>query len=216
MTDIFNEVDEEVRRDRMMAIWQRYGVYFVAAAVVLVLAVGGYEGWRAWQQKRATEDAMAFGEAVRLAQAGKSAEAAAAYRKLTEEGTPGYRALAGLRGAAAEGAAGDQGLAAAAYERVAKEGGVPALYRDVAELMAAYDRLDQADLSEMRRRLDRLAAADGPWRHLARELLGLAALKANDLEAARKSFAEVADDATAPAGARGRSAELLASLKDAS
>ncbi len=215
MTDIFNEVDEEVRRDRMMAVWRRYGAYIVAAAVVLVLAVGGYEGWRAWKEKRAVADGIAFGQAVRLAETGQPAEAIAAYRKLAEEGTAGYRAIAGLRAAGGQ-ATSDPVLAVAAYERLAKESGASPLYRDLAELMAAYHRVDQADLSEMRRRLDRLAAADGPWRHLARELLGIAALKANDLEAARKSFAEVADDATAPAGARGRSAEILASLKDAS
>jgi len=215
VTDIFNEVDEEIRRDRMMAIWRRYGVFFIAAAVVLVLAVGGYEGWKAWQQKRAVEDAAAFGAAVELSRDGKHAEAAAAFRRLAAEGTPGYRTIASLRAAAAEAAAGDLGLAVLAYEQAAKDSAAAPLYRELAELMAAYERLDQADLAEMRRRLEPIAG-DGPWRHLARELLGLAALKAGDTAAARKSFAEVADDAAAPAGARARSAELLASLKDAS
>lgn len=43
-TDSFmREVEEELRREQFLRIWQSYGTYLVAAAVLLVLAVGGYK-----------------------------------------------------------------------------------------------------------------------------------------------------------------------------
>ncbi len=34
MSDIFTEVDEEVRREQLKKLWERYGNYAVAAAVL--------------------------------------------------------------------------------------------------------------------------------------------------------------------------------------
>lgn len=212
MTDIFHEVDEEVRRDRMMGLWRRYGVYFIVVAVILVGAVAAYEGWQAWQRGQAAADAATFAAAERLARDGKHGEAAAAFQRLAAEGTAGYRALAGLRAAAAQAEAGDRSQAIAQYDRVAADSGVPDLYRQLAQLTAAYHRLDEAEPAELHRRLESLAA-DGPWRHIARELLALASLRSGDRAGAEKAFAEVADDPAAPAGARARAAELLAALK---
>ena len=39
VSDIFHEVDEEVRREQLKKLWDRYGNYVVAAAFLLVAAV---------------------------------------------------------------------------------------------------------------------------------------------------------------------------------
>ena len=69
MADIFQEVDEEVRREQLKKLWARYGNYIVAACVVVVLAVGGWRGYEWWQSKRAAESGAAFEQAVTLATA---------------------------------------------------------------------------------------------------------------------------------------------------
>ena len=48
MSDIFQEVDEEVRRERLMQLWKRYGNFVIAAAVIVVLGVGGWRGYQWW------------------------------------------------------------------------------------------------------------------------------------------------------------------------
>ena len=37
MADIFNEVDEEVRRERLKQLWDRYGIFIIGLAVLLVV-----------------------------------------------------------------------------------------------------------------------------------------------------------------------------------
>ena len=43
MSDIFHEVDEEVRREQLKKLWDRYGNYVVAAAFLLVAAVAAWQ-----------------------------------------------------------------------------------------------------------------------------------------------------------------------------
>ena len=37
MADIFNEVDEDVRKDKSLALWKAYGKYVIGAAVLIVV-----------------------------------------------------------------------------------------------------------------------------------------------------------------------------------
>ena len=42
LTDIFHEVDEEVRRERLQKLWERYSIYIIALAVLIVAGVGAW------------------------------------------------------------------------------------------------------------------------------------------------------------------------------
>src|SRR4029453_5148235 len=100
VSDIFQEVDEEVRREQLKKLWERYGHYAVAAAILLVAAVGGGRGYGWWEAKKAAESGAAFEAAATLAEAGKRGEAEAAFAKVAADGTAGYRHLARMREAA--------------------------------------------------------------------------------------------------------------------
>ena len=82
MTDIFQEVDEEVRRDKAVEFWTKYQNYILAAALIIVLATGGYRFWRHYELQQAQAAGAQFQEALRLDAAGKSDEAQAALAKL--------------------------------------------------------------------------------------------------------------------------------------
>ncbi len=121
MSDIFQEVDEEVRRERLTKLWERYGNYLVALCVLVVVGVGAWRGYQWWQEKQAVISGAAYEQAAQLAEAGKSKEAEAAFAKLATDGTKGYRVLAGLR-EAAQLARTDSKAAVAAYDRIAADG----------------------------------------------------------------------------------------------
>jgi len=53
VSDIFHEVDEEVRREQLKKLWDRYGNYVVAAAFLLVAAVAAWRGYMWWEGKKA-------------------------------------------------------------------------------------------------------------------------------------------------------------------
>lgn len=215
MSDIFREIEEEVRRDRYMKLWKAYGRYVVGVVVAVVIVVVGGIGWREYNARQALAESVRFSEAMELERAGEHGRAAAAFAAIAEDARSGYAALAALRSAAALAEAGDRAAAIAAYDRAAADGGVPRRFRDLAALLAAMHALDSADVAELERRLQPLTAGSNPWRHSARELAGLVRLKAGDQKGAREVFARLADDAEAPSGVRGRAAELLAALPEA-
>ena len=120
MTDIFQEVDEEVRREQLKKLWQRYGHYLVALCILVIAGVGAWRGYQWWEAKQAAQAGAAFEQAVSLAEAGKHQEAEAAFAKLGADGTAGYRVLARLRNAA-ELARTDGKAAVGGYDEIAAD-----------------------------------------------------------------------------------------------
>ena len=203
MSDIFQEVDEAVRREKLEKLWKRYGNFVIAAAVVVLLAVGGWRGYQWWEARKAAEAGAAFNAAALLVDQGKTQEAEAAFARLAGEGTAGYRVLARLREAAVL-AQRDPKAAVAAYDMIANDTSVAPAFRQIAGVRAAIVLVDSAPLSEITRRLEPLAQPDGIFRHSAREVLALAAWKAGDTAAAKKWFDTMAADVDTPQSMRGR------------
>ncbi|HET8920876.1 MAG TPA: tetratricopeptide repeat protein [Xanthobacteraceae bacterium] len=214
MTDIFQEVDEEVRREQLKKLWERYGTYFIAACIVIVIGVGAWRGYEWWQAKQAAQSGAAFEQAVKLAESGKHQAAAAAFTKLSADGTPGYRVLARLR-EAAELATTDRKTAVAAYDAIAADTRAGQVVQDLAAVRAGYLLVDTAPYSEILQRLEPATAADRAFRHSAREILALSAWKAGDMSAARRWTEMIMGDPQTPPGPRSR-AEMLSELIAAS
>ncbi|HYY36996.1 MAG TPA: tetratricopeptide repeat protein [Xanthobacteraceae bacterium] len=209
MSDIFREVDEEVRREQLKKLWDRYGNYVVAAAVLLVAAVAAWRAYMWWEAKKAAETGAAFEAAATLAETGKRGEAEAAFAKIAADGTAGYRHLARMR-EAAELAQGDAKAAIAAYDQITADRAVGPVLQDLAALRAAALLIDTGALAEAQRRLEPLAANDRTFRHTAREFLVLAAWRAGDTTAAKRWFDLIMTDAQTPAATRSRVEMLMA------
>ena len=209
MSDIFQEVDEEVRREQLQKLWDKYQNYIVAGVVLILAAVGGWRGYEYWETKKAAEFGAAFEAAATLGEQNKHSEAEAAFAKIASDGTAGYRNMARLR-AAAELATQDPKNAVAAYERIAGDGSVGQVLQDLAGLRAGALLIDQGSFDIARARLEPLSGADRAFRHSARELLALAAWRAGDTAGARRWFDLILTDAQTPASTRGRVEMLIA------
>lgn len=209
VSDIFQEVDEEVRREQLKKLWERWGNYVVAAAILLVAGVGAWRGYEWWEAKKATESGAAFEAAATLAEAGKRSEAEAAFAKVATDGTAGYRHLARLR-EAAELAQTDSKAAIAAYDKIAADGAVGQVLQDLAALRAAALLMDAGSLAEAQRKLEPLAAAERTFRYTAREFLVLAAWRAGDSAALKRWSDTILTDAQTPSSTRQRVEQLLA------
>ena len=209
VSDIFQEVDEEVRREQLKKLWDRYGSYVVAAAFLLVAAVAAWRGYMWWEGKKAAESGAAFEAASTLAETGKRSEAEAAFAKIAADGTSGYRHLARMR-EAAELAQTDSKAAIAAYDQIAADGAVGPVLQELAALRAGALLIDAGSFDEARRRLEPLAANDRTFRHTAREFLVLAAWRAGDTTAAKRWFDMIMTDAQTPAATRSRVEKLRA------
>jgi hypothetical protein len=213
VSDIFQEVDEEVRREQLKKLWERYGVYLIAACVLLVVAVGGWRTYEWWEAKKAAQAGSAFQAAVALASEGKNKEAEEAFAKVASSGTATYRMLAKFR-EAAEVARRDPNAAVAIYDQLAADNSLGRVLQDLAALRAGTILVDTAPYGDIVRRLEPLTAPDRTFRHSARTMLALAAWRANDATAMRRWSDMIMADADTPSGTRGQ-IQMLQALSDA-
>ncbi|WP_294534692.1 tetratricopeptide repeat protein [uncultured Rhodoblastus sp.] len=210
MSDIFREVDEDVQRDRLAEFWEKYSiaVYGLAVAVVVGTAIFAY---LRHQKQTEAEAAGALYEAAETLASQKKPEAAArAFDELARTAPQGYRILSRLRAAGETGLT-DRAAGVKAFDLIAAEPGLDPLLVDLARLRAGLLRVDEADKTELEQRFT--ALLNGPFRHSAREFLGLAALKRGDYESAGKYFDQLVVDPNAPANLRQRVQALLSVVR---
>ena len=210
MTDIFREVDEDIRRDQAKKLWDRFGPYVIGVAILIVVATAGYRGWVYWQERQAQATGDRFLAALDLATQGKHDEAMIALQAVAANGSGQYPVLAGFRLAAEKAATGDTQGAIAEYDAIATRGNTSDEVKALARLRAGLLLVDTASLADMESRVGDLAGTGIVWRHSARELLGLAAWRAGDYDTARKYFDEINADQEAPPDLRQRSQVMLA------
>jgi hypothetical protein len=203
VSDIFSEVDEEVRREQLKKLWERYGNLLIAVCVLIVASVAGWRAYESWRAKQAAEAGVAFQSAVALAADGKTKEAEEAFAKISATGTSSYRMLAKFR-EAGEVARTDAKAAVALYDQLAADTGIGPTMQDLATLRAGSLLVDTASYAEVARRLEPLTAAGRTFRHSARGALALAAWRAKDTAAMRKWSDMVLADTESPPGARGQ------------
>lgn len=201
--EFFREVDEEYRRDQVSQIWKKYNTLIIGVIALIVVGVGGYRYWEGVQRSKAQQASADFMQAVSLIQAGKGAEAEQALAALGKDAPAGYALLSRFV-AAAETAAKDKDAAVRDYATLASDSGLPSEWRDLARLRGAMLQLDGSDDAKAQGDLELLAVASGPWRHTAREMLGLLQMKRSDYAAAGRWFDAIAQDAETPPGLRSR------------
>ncbi len=211
MSELFDEVDEEVRRDQLKKLWDQYSIYIVAAALLIIASVGGWRGYQYLEAKKAAEAGAAFDKAVELSDANKHAEAEAAFADLAAKAPSGYRVLARLR-TAAEVASRDQQAAAKMFDEIAADRSVGVAEQDLARIRAAQLLLETSTYPDMKQRLEAAAAPGATFRHTARELLALSAWRANDAAATRQWLDLIANDGETPPSLRSRAEALQALL----
>ncbi len=209
--NIFREVDEELRSDRMRALWRRFAPFVIGAAVAIVALVAINEGWSWYSNSRSASASEEFYSALDLAAAGDLEGAQAQLDEVAANGSGGYPVLAEFRKARLLAQSGDTAGAVAAYDALANSQSNVRL-RELALVLAASILVDNGTLADVEARVGTIAEAGNPMRRVAGELLGLAQYKAGNAEAAQASFEGVINDPLASSQVRNRMAFYLAQM----
>lgn len=191
-TDSFvNEVDESLRQDRMLGLAKKYGPWLIGAFVAVLIGVAGYLWWKDYSLNQSRAHSEEFIAAQRMAaegiQSGNLDQAKAEFERLTGEGPQVYRVMARLEHAAILEAQGDLEAALAEFDRAAEDARDPTM-RDTARLRAAYIVAETQDFAALQTRLQPLVDSDSRLSYLARELLGIEAWEAGNLDLARETL----------------------------
>ncbi len=208
MADIFQEVEEDLRQERFQRLWKRYGRIVIALAVLIVLAVAGYQAWTAWQDSQRLDLSDRYAAAEAAAGGGD----AGAFAALSDPTADDLRLLAAFEAARRAQEKGDTDTAIAGWQAIAQRGvddglGAAATYLAASAAVAA------GDLATARPLIDSLVATPNHAFHaLGRELSAGVALADGDLDAARADLRAIGEDLAAPAGLTLRARQLLEAL----
>jgi len=208
--NIFREVDEELRSERMRTLWRRFGPYVIGAAVAVVLVVAVNEGWSWWRNSTAAQASDEYYAALKLADGGDLAGAQAELTKIEGQGG-GYATLAKFKQAALLAKDGKKSEAVAAYDALAS-GESNVRLRELALVLAGNLLVDTGTLNDVEQRVGSLNTTDSPLRNSAREAIGLAQYKAGDLAGAKATFDAIMTDPIAPRELQNRAELYIAQI----
>ncbi|MDQ0315603.1 tetratricopeptide repeat protein [Amorphus orientalis] len=214
MTDIFQEVEEDIRRERMKSLWDRFGWVIILVAVLIVAVTAGYNGYTYFKTRAEQAAGDEFLAALDMAADGRNAAAAEALTEFADGAPGGYPVLARFRAASEQALAGNTEAAVSGFDALANDASLSNRQRDLARVRAGYVLLNGGDRTAVADRVTPVASTAGPWQNTAREILGLAAYQARDYDAAQKWFDEIDADAATTQDLRGRvqlMKELIAS-----
>ena len=206
------EVDEGVRRDQVLSLWQRYGKLGIALLVLFLGAVAGGLWWRDNQAKTAGIAGENFNLALTKLEVGDTAAARPLLDGLAKDGPKGYRPLAQMMQSADAVAAGDTAKAVKLLDAVAADSAQPQPLRDAATIKSVRLSFDTLPPATIVARLKDFAVPGNPWFGIAGEMTALAHVKAGKPEMAKPLLIAMVRDASLPGSLRNRAAQLALSL----
>jgi hypothetical protein len=212
LTDIFREVEEEVRRERYEKLWKKYRDYITAAGALAIIGVAGYQLYRVYEQREENKASIAYVAATEMLDRGQAAGAAPQLAALAKSAPGGYAAVAKLAEADALFSEGQNGDAIRIYQQIAN-GNDPYLGA-AARLHAAWAIADAAPRSDVESLLAPLLDKSNAWHELAREVMAYEDLRGGNRSAALQAYHEIAADPEAPSGLKTR-ADAMARFIDA-
>lgn len=212
MSDVFQEVQEEYRRQQIAKLWEKYRVPIIGGASALIIAVAGYQGWTYWHGLQVEKSSREFDAIGELISGGQAKDAADRLAKLAAGGSAGYQIAAKLQEAALRAELGDKKAALALFDKIA-DSASDALVRDYALLRGALLIADNEKYETLKSRLEPLAQAGRPWRAIAMELLAYTTWRAGKKDEALKLYAETQALQGVPDSVKRRAIEMTSLIQ---
>jgi len=212
LSDIFQEVEEDVRRERFEQIWKQYGDYIIAGVALVLIAIAGFELWQRYEENQKRKASETFIAAQQLADAGNINQASSAFEVVAKNAPDGYAKMARLSQAGVLEVDGQRGEALMILKSVANDD--TGLIGSVARLRAAWILAVDGPRADMDSMLAPLTDSTSPWRFTAREVMAYADYHAGLMAKAQSDYQSLADDKGATDTMRRRSAAMAAFLKN--
>jgi len=207
--NLFEEIQEDLQRQKMEALWKKYGPLVLAAAVAIVIATAGITSWRSWKKDHNQEATSTLIELMNQSNADATKQVTVLEEFATKNHGASQATFALLRAAAEAAKEGKLDKALAIYDDVAGDGKTDPAFRQLADLLAVQAQMDKGNAVLLERRLQPLLADNAPWRYSAMEDEGYLALRDGDKAKAQQIFTELSQDASAPQSLSLRAADVL-------
>lgn len=210
MTDIFEEVDESLRKDRLGDLWKRYSIWVYALIVLVIAGVGMSEFLKYQRAADIDKDAKVFDTASTALGKNDLPTAKSGFAQLGQQKS-GFAVLADHMAAGVEKTLTNDSNAVGQHLTAAAERD-KGVMGDLATLKLAYVKADTAKLDELEKIVAPLIKKGGQAGALARELVAAKALAGGDIERARTEYQALAIEIDAPQAMKQRVSQALAAL----
>lgn len=211
MSDIFQEVEEDVRRERYEKLWKLYGKYVITLAIVIIAGVAAYQAYQRYDLAQRQRVSDQFQQASQLAGSGNFVGAETQFAQIARSAPGGYSDLAKLRLAGVYLAEGKRDQSVDLLRQLTALSD-PVL-SGAARLRLAWTLADASPKSEIATLLQPLMLKDNPWRFAASEVIAYLDLKDGARTQAIGEYQQIAQDNAAPASLRQRAGGIAEFLK---
>lgn len=210
MTDIFHEVEEDVRRERYEKLWKEYGDYVIAAAAFLVIAAAGWQISRYYEHREQVRSSAEYLAAQQLLDSGQTPAAAEAFGKLAANAPGGYAEVARLQEAGALQSAGRTSDAVKLYMEIAANN--DGILANAARLRAAWATADTSSRADLEKLLAPASDTTNAWNPMAREILAYWDFHHGKTTQALAAYKKLAAEKNLPESLHQRSAAMATYL----
>ncbi len=194
MDDLFHEIQEDIRLEKIQKFWQSYGNYIVAGLVAVVIISASVTYWRHHQYKVRVEESQLYSAALGLAQDGKVEAAIASLAALSGRGGT-YAALADFHRAALltkqQKTKTPSQEAIKIYEQISRNRSVDAKLRHLATLHLVMGQVGTAEPKPMMELLRVAKVGSNPWSVLNSEMMAVLAHKSGDVAQAKSIYEDL-------------------------
>jgi hypothetical protein len=215
VADIFQEVDEDLRRDKALAFWKRYQNHIIGFAIIAIAATAGFEGWKYWKQQRIEANGAAYLQALQTLE--KDPKAAVPQLETLAKDGGGFAVLARFEQAGQTLKDGDKAKAAEQFSAIAKDGSVDKALKDLAAILGGLAWLDAGKPEDAAKLVEGLTGDDQPYRFSALDVQAQAAFAAGDKAKAKTIYEQLKQLGSlpnAPQGVSARAEIMLERLQD--
>ena len=206
------EVDEELRKDQALHIWQNYGRWIIVAVIVALAAFGGFLYWQSHSEGQRAIEGDKFASVFKALGENKPQLAEASLKELADSGAPGFSASARFTQATVLLQKNDLKGAAALFGAIAADSDAPQEFRDLALIRQTMIEYDTMKPDAVVARLSGLAVKDSPWYGSAGEMLAGAYLRQGKRAEAGKLYGAIAKDEGVPRSIRQRAVQMAGVL----
>ncbi|HVT52655.1 MAG TPA: tetratricopeptide repeat protein [Dongiaceae bacterium] len=189
MADIFQEVEEDLRRDKALVFWKKYQNHILGAVILVIAVTAGISGWRAYRQHQIEASGTAYLQAMEALE--RDPKAAGPQLDTLAKGGTGFAVLARFQQANLALKGGDKAKAAQLFQDIAGDGSVDKAMKDMAAILGGLALLDLGKNDDASKLVAPLTGDNQPYRFSALEIQGQAAFAAGDKKKAKEIFTQL-------------------------
>ena len=210
MSDIFQEVDEEIREEKYKSIWRKYKYYVIGVLVLFILGVSVNAFWKNYSLNEVNDRSERFFAALEMSQKDKVGAISLLEEFSKEEagGSEYNTLLAKFNEASIRKSENDFSGALVIYEELINNN-VSSFYVDYAKLSMAEMLISLNNKTEAKLILEELVSSSSDLVYIAMEYIGYIEINDGNIAEARIIFNNLVNDASTTSNMKNRSREIL-------